>query len=62
LPDGPPLQRPYLHELIGGDKNGTIYVVNGDAMGKFNRSLDQIIQELPGGVGVHHIYIPYLRD
>jgi hypothetical protein len=44
---------PYPHELIGGDKNGTIYVVNSDAMGKFNRSLDQIIQELPGGVGVH---------
>ena len=41
------------HELIGGDKNGMLYVVNRDAMGKFNNSSDQIVQELPNAVGVH---------
>ena len=48
---GPP--GPFPHELIGGSKPGTLYVVNRDAMGKFNSSSDQIIQELPGAVGVH---------
>jgi hypothetical protein len=48
----PALSGPFPHELIGGDKNGTLYVVNRDNMGKFN-STDQIIQELPGAVGVH---------
>ena len=43
----------FPHELIGGDKNGTLYVVNRDAMGKFNNSSDQIVQELPNAVGVH---------
>src|SRR5215472_188620 len=44
---------PFPHELIGGGKTGTLYVVNRDAMGKFNSSSDHIIQELPGAVGVH---------
>lgn len=43
---------PYPHELIGGAKAGTLYVVNRDKMGKFNTSSDQIIQELPNAVGV----------
>src|SRR5215469_11435032 len=43
----------FPHELIGGSKPGTLYVVNRDAMGKFNSSSDQIIQELPAAVGVH---------
>lgn len=42
---------PYPHELIGGDKLGTLYVVNRDAMGKFNSTSDQIIQEMPNAVG-----------
>jgi len=42
---------PFPHELIGGSKIGTLYVVNRDKMGKFNTS-DQIIQELPNAVGV----------
>jgi hypothetical protein len=44
---------PFPHELIGGSKIGTLYVVNRDSMGKFNNSVDQIIQELPNAVGVH---------
>jgi hypothetical protein len=49
----PELTGPFPHELIGGSKPGTVYVVNRDAMGKFDSSSDQIIQELPGKVGVH---------
>ena len=43
----------YPHVLVGGDKNGTVYVVNRDNMGKYNSSKDQILQEIPGAVGVH---------
>ena len=44
---------PTPHELIGGSKDGTVYVVNRDKMGKFNTGSDLIIQELPHVVGVH---------
>jgi IPT/TIG domain len=48
LPDQP---GPYVHELIGGGKQGTLYVVNRDAMGGFNASGDtQIVQALPGAL------------
>ncbi len=43
----------YPHVMVGGDKNGTVYVVNRDNMGKYHSSGDQILQELPGAVGVH---------
>jgi hypothetical protein len=43
----------FPHELIGGDKTGTLYVVNRDSMGKFNSATDQNIQTLPNAVGVH---------
>jgi hypothetical protein len=42
----------FPHELIGGDKTGTLYVVNRDNMGKFNGSTDQNIQSIPNAVGV----------
>ena len=42
------------HLTVGAGKDGNIYVVNRDAMGKFNASANQIWQELdgvlPGGV------------
>jgi hypothetical protein len=43
----------YPHVMVGGDKNGTVYVVNRDNMGKYHSSGDQILQELTGAVGVH---------
>jgi len=42
----------FPHELIGGDKAGTLYVVNRDKMGGFNSSTDQNIQSIPNAVGV----------
>jgi len=42
----------FPHLLIGGDKNGTLYLVNRDNMGKYNSSGDQILQEVPDAVGV----------
>jgi hypothetical protein len=42
---------PFPHELIASGKQGTIYVINRDNMGKFNMTTDQIIQELPMGAG-----------
>jgi hypothetical protein len=43
----------YPHVMVGGDKNGTVYVVSRDNMGNYHSSGDQILQELPGAVGVH---------
>jgi hypothetical protein len=43
----------YPHMLVGGDKSGAVYVVNRDSMGRYHSSGDQILQELPGAVGVH---------
>jgi hypothetical protein len=43
----------YPHVMISGDKNGTVYVVNRDNMGKYHSSGDQNLQVLSGAVGVH---------
>ncbi len=43
----------YPHVLVGGDKNGTVYVVNRDNMGEYHSSGDLMLQEIPKAVGVH---------
>jgi hypothetical protein len=48
LPDQPGT---HMHELIGGGKQGTVYVLDRDAMGEFNASGDtQIVQAMPGAL------------
>ena len=48
LPDQP---GPHVHEMIGGGKQGTLYVLDRDAMGGFNASGDtQIVQALPAAL------------
>lgn len=37
-----------LHLAVGAGKDGNLYVVNRDSMGKFNPNTDNIYQELPG--------------
>ncbi len=39
------------HLAIGSDKQGDVFVVNRDAMGKFNTSGDAVLQELPNELG-----------
>jgi outer membrane protein assembly factor BamB len=39
------------HLAVGAGKDGHIYVVNRDAMGKFNTSKNDIYQDLSGGLG-----------
>src|SRR5215831_4631671 len=39
------------HLAVGAGKDGTLYVVNRDAMGHFNSNGNQIWQELPGTLG-----------
>jgi hypothetical protein len=48
LPDQP---GPNPHLVIGAGKVGTLYLVNRDAMGGFNASMDQMVQEVSGQVG-----------
>jgi hypothetical protein len=38
--------------MVGAGKLGTVYVMNRDAMGKYHSAGDQILQEIPTGVGV----------
>lgn len=39
-----------VHLAVGAGKDGNIYVVNRDSMGKFNPNSNNIYQELPGAV------------
>jgi len=54
LPDLTDDSNTVRHLVVGAGKDGNIYVVNRDAMGKFNATANQIWQELdgalPGGV------------
>jgi hypothetical protein len=43
---------PFPHMMISGDKNGTLYLLNRDNMGRYNSSADQILSEIPNAVGV----------
>ena len=42
----------FPHVMLGGDKLGTLYVLNRDNMGKYHSSGDQVLQEIRGAVGV----------
>ncbi len=37
----------YPHELVGGGKQGTFYLVNRDDMGEYNEAQDMVLQEWP---------------
>ncbi|HUB24149.1 MAG TPA: fibronectin type III domain-containing protein [Tepidisphaeraceae bacterium] len=37
--------------LVGSGKDGTIYLINRDNMGKYSSSTDNIVQEIGGGLG-----------
>lgn len=51
LADEPGVDGTIEHLAIGSDKQGDIFVVNRDDMGRFNASGDTIFQELPGALG-----------
>ncbi len=40
----------YVHELVAGGKQGTLYLVNRDNEGQYSPSTDNIIQEIPKAV------------
>jgi hypothetical protein len=37
----------YPHEVLGGGKQGTLYLANRDAMGEYNEAEDMVLQEFP---------------
>ncbi len=47
----PPQPGPYPKELVAAGKQGTIYVINCDNMGKFNPDANDNVQELDGVLG-----------
>jgi hypothetical protein len=40
-----------IHVMVTGDKRGRIYSMNRDSLGRYNSSVDQIVQEQPGTNG-----------
>jgi hypothetical protein len=59
LPDQP---GPYSRLLIGAGKQGTIYVLNRDALGGFSPLGDNILQELPGAITAAFDTPAYFND
>ena len=55
LPDEP---GPYPHLLIGSGKDETIYLVNRDAMGGYNPTQDQIVEEVPAAFSFQRDGVP----
>jgi hypothetical protein len=51
LPDVKDSSGTIRHLAVGAGKDAIIYVVDRDAMGKFNSSMDQIYQEIKGQLG-----------
>ena len=41
----------HLHELVGGEKQGTVYLVDRDSMGHFNAATNNDVQEVNLGHG-----------
>jgi hypothetical protein len=39
---------PVAHELVGGGKEGTLYLVNRDDLGQYNTGYDNVVQSFPG--------------
>jgi len=39
------------HLLTGGSKDGTIYLLDRDNLGRYNATADQVVQEFPQGLG-----------
>jgi hypothetical protein len=37
----------HVHELVGGGKEGTLYLVDRDDMGQYNTATDQVVQSFP---------------
>lgn len=50
LPDLKDSTNTVRHLMVGAGKDGNIYVVDRDSMGKFNASMNQIWQQLPAAV------------
>ena len=55
LPDQP---GPYPHLMVAGGKEGTLYLINRDAMGEFNPDSDNITQSIPGAVASELAGVP----
>jgi outer membrane protein assembly factor BamB len=51
-----------VHLAVGAGKDGNIYVVNRDSMGKFDPASNQIYQELPGAVSGGVVSMPAYFD
>ena len=61
LPDNTSGSGP-VHLLVTAGKEGRIYLINRDSMGKFNTRRDRVVQELPGSAGTGTRYACLLRQ